>query len=98
MRKESTTRLTSAKCQMMRNQTSTKINKGSPTPVISGMVHFKSKACRIIVLLLVFNLGCRRARILTFDKTILKIFCTLIACEVEQKMRGAFIALANRLA
>lgn len=33
---------------------------------------------------------------LTFDRTILKIFWTLMECEVEQKIKGAFIALANR--
>ena len=27
--------------------------------------------------------------------TILKIFCTLMECDVEQKMSGAFIAFAN---
>lgn len=32
------------------------------------------------------------------ESTILKIFWTLIAWEVEQKMRGAFIAFANLLA
>lgn len=35
---------------------------------------------------------------LTFERTILKIFWTLIECDVEQKMRGAFIALENRFA
>lgn len=29
------------------------------------------------------------------ESTILKIFCTLIECDVEQKINGAFIALAN---
>ena len=32
------------------------------------------------------------------DRTILNIFCTLMLCEVEQKIKGAFIALANFLA
>lgn len=31
-------------------------------------------------------------------KTILKIFCTLIEWLVEQKIKGAFIALEKRLA
>lgn len=31
-------------------------------------------------------------------RTILNIFCTLIECDVEQKISGAFIALENRLA
>lgn len=29
-----------------------------------------------------------------FAKTILKIFCTLIECEADEKINGAFIALA----
>jgi len=32
------------------------------------------------------------------ERTILKIFCTLIECEVEQKINGAFIARAKRRA
>jgi hypothetical protein len=62
-------------------------NIGSPTADISGIVHFRSKA---------------------FDKTILKIcisyslrgytFWTLMEWLVEQKMRLAFIACANRRA
>ena len=35
---------------------------------------------------------------LTLESTILKIFWTLIECEVEQKMSGAFIAREKRLA
>lgn len=34
----------------------------------------------------------------TLLKTILKIFCTLIEWLVEQKIKGAFIALLNRFA
>lgn len=57
--------------------TSTYISTGSPTPSISGMTHFRSKA---------------------FARTILKIFCTFMDAEVEQKISEACIAFAKRFA
>lgn len=83
----------------------TYINSGSPTPLISGIVHFKSNAfdrmiCwprkrRNVNISLVISRARRVRRARADEKRTLKIFCTLMECEVEQKIKGAFIALAN---
>lgn len=80
------------------------MSRGSPTSVISGIVHFKSNACEVALEVRQsrppgtseLSQSARGER--TLLSTILKIFCTLIEWLVEQKINGAFIAFENRFA
>lgn len=69
--------------------------------MISGIVHFKSKACQSQTVSHAQRAGvveCKERVQRTLLSTILKIFWTLIEWLVEQKMSGAFIAFENRFA
>lgn len=69
--------------QDRRSHTKTHIRSGSPTSVISGMVHFRSKALAKTILKILGSKAARQQRLrLKYYRVF--TFCTLMECEVEQ--------------